>query len=150
MNKIFVLALLAMTIFGTSVYAQETQDQDTRVNINTVITVQITPELLDFGNVAPGGTGTASDITFDTGTTNSAVLRIEVTGVANFPFEDGLMFGGFPAFGQFREAPCVFDEAEGCTYNLAPFVPTLEVPSNAPAGVADGLITYTVTGPTPE
>jgi hypothetical protein len=152
MNKTFILTLLlgffVLSVFGVSgVFAV---DQSLNVSIGENITVQIAPETVQFGQVAPGSNNnmaTNGPIAFNA-TGSNVDVNIEVTNVTGFPFENGLMLDGSPALGEVWDLLCILNGGI-CTYAGAETVPTLDVPIGAPAGVVGGTTTYTITGPTP-
>ncbi len=128
------------------------ETQGVTVTIGQDIHLVISPTTVNFGSVSPGTSNNPStngNITFDA--TNSNVdVTITVASITGFPFQTGLMLDGASATGQDWTLPCVKEgESDVCTYTMQSTVPTLNVPIAAAQATQNGVITYTVSGPTP-
>ncbi|MFH1803123.1 MAG: lamin tail domain-containing protein [archaeon] len=118
-------------------------EQNLIVTIAGRIVFNVFPRLLDFGLVQPGSfdnPATNGPIIFDV-TGSEQDVNVQITNVTGFPFEDGLKIDGSPALGASWFIPF--------TNPIVNATPTLDIPSDAQAGQAEGTIIYTVTGPTP-
>lgn len=143
MNKIFVLALLGMFAFSVA-SVSALSPQAATVDIDPSVVAEVLPGLLDFGSLAPGETGGASQITIDVSGSNVDV-QVEVDDVTGFPFRTHLMFGAFLALNHPAWIfECQLSEEGLCVYTNQMVDPTLTVPLSAPAGTMPGVITYTV------
>ncbi len=125
--------------------------QEVEVEIVQLTLASITPVSLNFGSLSPGTNDNPAvngPIMFDATGSNTNV-RVEVSAVTGFPFETGLKLDGDDTpFGKFWNLDCV-ENNNVCTFTPATTVPTLSIPAGAISGLKTGMITYTITGPTP-
>ncbi|MFH1289946.1 MAG: lamin tail domain-containing protein [Nanoarchaeota archaeon] len=125
-------------------------DQDLNATIREIIVLDISPRGLDFGIVDPGSQGNPAlngPIEFDA-TGSNVNVSVEVTEVVGYPFVGGLKIDGMEAVGSSWELICILS-GFSCTYNVVEAEPTLDVPIGAVGSYSEGIIIYTVSGPTP-
>jgi hypothetical protein len=121
------------------------EEQSLLVTIAGRIVFNVFPRLLDFGLVYPDTEDNPAlngPIIFDINGSESDVM-VAITNVTGFPFEQGLKIDSTP-----------WDELNPWTIPYTSPIQTanatLDVPSEASPGQAEGTITYTVTGLPPE
>lgn len=143
--------LLLSVMFGVLLFgvgAVFAVNQPIEVTVGQDVTVLISPSTLDFGSLAAGTLNApGSNITFDA-TGSNVNVSVSVSNVTGVPFQVGLKFNGLAPVGQMAALPC--DSTSGiCVYTPVSWITSLSVPIGTPAGLRSGVVTYTVSGPSP-
>ena len=151
MKKLFIALFIAASLvmmFG--VVGVSAEEQVTEVTVDSVITVDIEPDTLSFGNHLPGGPyAMPNSIKFNASGSNVDVA-VEVTDVTPGLFDVNLdvsplsqnTWENINAFDDVME--CILN-GDVCEYSLLALDSRLTIPQGTSAGLKTGTITYLFT-----
>lgn len=120
------------------------ETQDVQVTLQDVITVEITPTLLDFGLVTTNVPKAGPLIHIDP-TGSNVNVDVELSGVTT-PLLNWLTVNSTAPVGNKATFICSGDP---CVYTPVDWTTSLTVPTGTPPGLHSGVIAYTITGPHP-
>lgn len=151
MRKLILLLVIVSLMASFGVISVIAGDQNATVTVNGTTEIVINPTTINFGSVIQGSINNPAingPITLDAAAGANTNMTIEVTNVVGMPFDTGLKFGGALAKTQTFALNCVVVSGI-CTYTQVSIIPTLDIPAGFATSVANGVITYTVTGIAP-
>lgn len=126
-------------------------EQVLNATISEMISMQISPKVLEFGLIFPGTNGNAPSngpIVFNASGSNAKVL-VKVSSVEGQLFEKGLFIDGKLPTANSWTFNCIRDGSK-CNYEIQSANPTLDVPLGSIAGANEGTMTYLITGSPPD